>query len=380
MKTNIGKYTGSVCLTLLIFFGLVVGLSSVSAEEIVGGTIVVGAPPDDCDADAKGEEILLAAKNMTNAHCDTAAIVMSDRTGFFTASVKAQLDDQCTRSNNWLNAEGRSSDFAKSGKKGSAECYIVEREDGVGNNGDGICTPNEKYNKKDDVFGCEENNTDGIGNDDGICELLQKGHGKKVWEKCLEVCDTPVDNPAVTDCSTMDQMAGSLQDAADALESANTQIAAKLQVLEAMQEAVVKTSSSPTVSVVCPTASSVSFDGFSFPSGLRSSGYIELRDALLAAKILEEVANICVDIMDTSAFGFDLPAVCGVPHAGQAAATIIAEGWKLLDDAITGARVDKMSICLEELSAGQDLVLEKLDTIMEFLNTPQGRRPDFPVK
>ena len=252
-------------------------------------------------------------------------------------------------------------------------------DDGVGND-DGICTPNEKYSKKDDLFGCEEKHDDGIGDDDYICELLQKGHGKQVWEKCLEVCDTPVDNPAVTDCTTMDQMAGTLEDVAVALESANIQIAAKLQVLEAMQEAVVPMPYSVTGGAVCPTASSVSFEGRNYPSGIRASSYTDLRDVMLAAKGLEWAANVCVDAADTTFFGTDWQIACIVVHSAQATASIVADGWELIDDAITGARIDKMSMCLEELGDKQDAMLEKLDTIMEYLNTPQGRRPNFPVK
>ncbi len=133
----------------------------------------------------------------------------------------------------------------------------------------------------DDKFGCAEDDTDAIGDNDGVCELLQQGHGKKVWEECMEVCETPENNPAVTDCTTMDQMAGSLQDVADALESA---------------------------------------------------------------------------------------------------------GWEPLDDAITGARVDNMSLCVEEvgsqLNAMQQLLNamnQKLITIMEYLNTPQWKRSYFPI-
>lgn len=375
----------SACLMLTAIS--TVGLPVADADTLVGGTVVTQAPPDDCNADTKGEEILTAAKNMTNAACNSAAIVMSDRSGLFSDSVKAQLDDRCTRSQNWVNAGGRAADFARMGKKGSAQCYIAEIEgDGLGDD-DGICSPDEKYSKKDDRFGCMEDNTDAGGDNDGVCELLQQGHGKKVWEACLEVCETPEDNPGVTDCTTMDHMTGALQDAADALESANTQIAARLQVYNALQESMLESADSVSAGTECLTASSVSFEGFSFPNGTRSSEYGELRDALLAAEFLEEIANICLDAADTTIFGTDASAVCIVAHGGQAAASIISSGWELLDDAITGARVDKVSLCVEQmgsqLNAMQDLLIvmdRKLDTIMDYLNTPQGRRPEFPLK
>jgi len=386
MNTRTIIFTVSACFVLTCLF-LTVGPPVANAEVLVGGTVVAQAPPDACDADTKGEEILTAAKNMTNAACNSAAIVMSDRSGLFSDSVKTQLDDKCTRSQNWVNASGRASDLAKMGKKGSAQCYVAEIEgDGVGDD-DGICSPDEKYSKKDDRFGCMEDDSDASGDNDGICELLQQGHGKKVWESCLEVCDTPEDNPDVTDCTTLDHMTGALQDAADALESANTQIAARLQTYNALQASMPESADSVAVGTECLTASSASFGGFTFPGGSRSSQYSELRDALLAAEFLEEIANICLDAADTTIFGTDASAVCIVAHGGQAAASIISSGWELLDDAITGTRVDNISLCVEQmgsqLNAMQDLLNimdRKLDTIMDYLNTPQGRRPEFPLK
>lgn len=101
---------------------------------------------------------------------------------------------------------------------------------------------------------------------------------------------------------------------------------------------------------------------------------------MLAAEILEEVANICVDAADTTIFGTDAPAVCIVAHGGQAAASIFSSGWELLDDAITGARVDMVSLCVEQMGSQLNVMDRKLDTIMDYLNTPLGRRPEFPLK
>jgi len=390
------KGTGTLFLVLLFVAGVVVvGIPSAAAEQIVGGTVVGDAPADDCDPKEKGAEILQAAKNMTDAACTSSALVASDQSGIFSAAVKAQLDDACTRSQNWVNATGRASDFAKMGKKGTAECHTVEIEGDDFGDDDGICSKSEMYSKKDDKFGCVEDDTDGIGDDDGVCELLEQGHGKKVWEACLQECDTPDDNPAVTDCTTMDQMAGTFQDAADALGSANTQIAVKLNAFESLRGGdMLQMPSEVTSTNECLTASSVAFEGFSFPNGSRSSEYTELRDALLAAEVLEGIANYCVDAADTTIFGTDAPAVCIVAHAGQVAASTISAGWELLDDAITGARVDKVSLCVEDMGtqlnamdAKLDAMQEqldamdaKLDFIIELLNTPQGRRPNFPIR
>lgn len=387
MKAKSETFMTSLVISLLAVASLMFFFPTASAQQIVGGTVVVQAQPDDCDADTKGEEVLMAAQQMNNAACNSSAIVASDRSGIFTITAKAQLDDVCTRSQSWVNATGRSSDFARMGKKGTAECYIAEREDCKNCDGDGICSQKETYLKKADEFGCVEDDTDAIGDNDGVCELLSQGHGKKVWEKCLEVCNTPEDNPAVTDCATMDHLTGSLLDATDALDSANTHLAAKLQVFEALQHDLAEAASDATAGSTCLTASSVTFDGFSFPNGSRANEYTEIRDALLAAEILEGAANVCSDVADTTIFGTDAKAVCGIVHSGLITASTIANAWELLDDAISGARVDKMSQCVQDmgsqLNAMQDQLIamdKKLNTIMDYLNTPQGRRPYFPMK
>jgi hypothetical protein len=387
IRTRIFKY--SFCLPLVLGFGLLSMPPHATAQAVVGGTLVVDAPPEACDADAKGEEILQAAKSMNNAACNSAAIVASDRSGFFSAAAQAKLNDVCTRSQNWVNNIGRSDDFARMGKKGSADCYIAERDDCSFCDGDGICSPNEKYSKQDDEFGCVEDDSDAFGDNDGICELREQtpNKKKKVWEECLEICDTPEGNSEVTDCAMMDHMSGSLQDAADALDSANTQLVAGLQVFETLQKDLAEAASDATAGSTCLTASSVTFDGFSFPNGSRANEYTELRDALLAAEVLEGAANVCSDVADTTVFGTDAKAVCGIVHSGLITASTIANGWELLDDAISGARVDKVSLCVQDMGSQLNAMQEqlkvmdgKLDTIMEYLNTPQGRRPWFPLK
>ena len=102
-----------------------------------------------------------------------------------------------------------------------------------------------------------------------------------------------------------------------ALESANTQIAARLQTYNALQANTPESADAVTAGTECLTASSASLEGFSFPDGSRSSHYGELRDALLVAEFLEEIANICLDAADTTIFDTDASAVCIVAHAGR---------------------------------------------------------------
>jgi hypothetical protein len=334
----------------------------------------VGADPQCNDTECMGDEILEAATLMTEASCDSAAIAHSDQSGFFSAAVTAQLEDSCTRSRNWVKADHRRSDFVKSGKRNKPDCYIVEREgDGIGND-DGICTRDEK-GKKPGEFGCLEDE----GNGNEICEIVREGKGKKVWEKCFEICDETDDSLAVEDISTMKHMAGALLDAAEALDETNSQLVNRLETLESLQALTVESNEiDPNDS--CLTASTAKVGNLSYPDGARSNDFSELRGAIAAVRVLEGAANACTDAMDTTVFGWDLPAVCIPVHLGMTAAAIIAEMWELLDDAITGTRVDNMSLCLEQLGSKLNAMDEKLDLIMDYLNMPPGRRPEFPIK
>ena len=380
---NIQKSLPNIALLgLCLAVCLMPGWQAASADEIVGGMLVGTAPPDECNPDEEGGRILQAAQKMTDATCESTAIVMSDNTGFFTQALKSQMSDKCARIQDWVGAEHRKSDFAKTGKKNSAKCYIAEiDDDGIGDD-DGICTRNEWYDKKADVFGCMEEMGDGAGNENEICELVATSPNgkKKVWETCLEVCDTPIDNPVVTDCTTMDLMTMSLEDAADSLETANMQIEAKLAVLQVQLTNKAQSVNSDLANNPCLSASDAVFDGRYYPQGTRADGYSDIAAAVTAALLLEQAGNTCTDALDTSAFGFDYPVVCMVVHYGQQVAQSFAEQMELLDDAITGTRVDTMSLCLEQIGSQLNAMDEKLDLIIDYLNMPQGQRPDFPKK
>jgi len=367
-----------LCLAVCLLSGWQVA----SADEIVGGVWVGTAPSDECNPDEEGGKILEAAQKMTDATCESSAIVMSDRSGFFSQALKSQMSDKCTRIQDWVGAEHRKSDFAKSGKKNSADCYIAEIEGDDFGDDDGICARNEWYDKKEDTYGCMEEMGDGAGNENEICELVAVSPNgkKKVWEKCLEVCDTPADNPLVTDCTTMDLMTMSLEDAAGSLETANMQIEAKLAVLNVQQTNKVQSVNTDSTNNPCLSASDAVFDGRNYPYGAREDGYTNISAAITAALLLEQAGNTCTDAMDTSSFGFDFPVVCMVVHYGQQVAQSFAEQMELLDDAITGTRVDNMSLCLEQMGSQLDAMDEKLDLIINYLNMPQGQRPDFPSK
>lgn len=336
-------------------------------------------------AECMGDEMMGAASLMTNAACDTAAIAKSDGSEFFAAATTAKLDDACTRSKSWVNADHRKSDFVNFGKRKKAECYVAELlDDGIGND-DGFCTDDEKGKKLGDDFGCEE----AVGDGDGVCEIvIDHGKGKKkVWEQCLEVCDEiEPQYEQNDDVETMQHMAGAMRDAAAALDDANGMMLQRLEVLKKVRAvSATLNGEDPDPVTLCDTAPIAVIGDltYGYEPGQppeRSNTLGELRGATLAAKILENSHDICIDAADNTVFGTDFPAACIPVAVGAIAATTIAQEWELLDDTITSTRIDNMTICLQYLGETVDGINEKLDEIIQLLNMPQGQRPDFPQK
>ena len=383
---------------LIFAFFLGLALQQAGADVIVGGTSVGAAPPDTCNPEEEGEKIHGAMGNMVDATCDTAAIVSADDSGFFIPSVKNSMNDRCERARGWMNADQRKNEFKRMGKKNDSDCFIEELPglDSVGNN-DGVCTKDEWYSKKEDAYGCVEDpdamvpeEADG----DGVCELILGPHPskKRIWEPCKEVCDIPVGVEDVNDCSTMDVVALAFEDAAVELESANVLLTAQLAVLKAEQErGSMIAEMEPGSDSLCLTASSVvlEFGGseYTYADGGRADSWEGLYWATEFALISEQAANACWAGADTTIWGFDAPAICIPVIAVTTGLKILADQMELLDDAISGTRIDNLSLCVAELKTGQDEtnnkldgVLERLELIMDYLNMPPGQRPEFPKK
>jgi hypothetical protein len=364
------------------------------ADVIVGGTPVAAAPPDTCDLDEEAEKIHGAMGNMVDATCDTAAIVSADDSGFFSPSVRNSMNDRCERARGWMNADHRKNEFKRMGKKNESDCYIEELPDpdGVGND-DGVCTKDEWYSKKEDAYGCVEDPDAKVPEEadgDGVCELLAgpAPSKKRIWEPCKEICDIPVGVEEINDCSTMDVVAMAFEDAAVDVESANVLLTAQLAVLTAEQErGRMIAEMEPGSSGLCLTASDAEFDDLHFMGGARANTWMELFWATEFALISEQAANACWAGADTTIWGFDAPAICIPVIAVTTGLKILGDQMELLDDAITGTRIDNLSLCVAELKTGQDEtnnkldgVLERLELIMDYLNMPPGQRPEFPKK
>lgn len=375
----------SLCFLLLLSTSLTSVTYPTYADELVGG-VIVGSPPDElCDVKEEGKNIHEAASDLTEAACNTAQIVNADVSGVFSSAIKAQTSDACTRGRTFLAASHRKSDFSQAGKRGVADCYTEEIiGDGIGND-DGICTKDEKYDRKLDAFGCVEDEEAGNGNLNGICEMQSKGKKKQTWETCLEVCSLPAEEPELADCSNTAHIGGTLKEAALAIEASNTQLPAMAAQLSAMRVATAAMVQAGDPADPCEQVSDVlleSMHGFIYEylNGDRANAWWEIDDAAWNVRSVEYAANTCLDAMDTTIFGGDWPLVCAIAHIALLPIGTISDEMEILDDAITGTRVDNMSLCLEKIGEQQDAINEKLDIIMEWLSIPHGRRPGFPQK
>lgn len=112
---------------------------------------------------------------------------------------------------------------------------------------------------------------------------------------------------------------------------------------------------------------------------IRSSDYDHLFDALMATENLEYYANLCTDSFGTDILGTNALIACGAIHYGHFVALMFHTTRELLDDAITGSRVDNVAVCVEQLGSQFDKMDAKLDEILILLNTPQGLRPQFSI-
>ena len=338
-----------------------------------------------CDPEEMGKKIQNSAATLSNTICDTSDIVSNDATGVFSVKEKDFFERQCERAKGWVNAPGRDSTFTSVGKNNKDSCYVVEIEgDGIGDD-DGICTQNERIKG-----GCSEAINDGVGNDDGVCDVTKEssnGKGKKVksWETCEEVCIIPEDE-IQTDCSTLESMDGFLQDANTELSELNNGISLKAQVLSQQQElyteivaATDPTDQCTNVLYVDITSSVGGLYG-NYSGTERVSDYNDFIISNIENETAAGAANICTDLAGQDWGGFNVLAVCAPVHALQAVYSGVLSSMELMDDTITGTRLDNAAECIKQMDAKLNNIEEKLDEIIRLLNTPTGRRDNFPTK
>ena len=123
----------------------------------------------------------------------------------------------------------------------------------------------------------------------------------------------------------------------------------------------------------------------------RSHTYAELQIMLAAAKAAALAYNSCDSGCNQDAMGFNCSAVCVVLAVASGIVDTISDACELQDDTVTAEQVDAACDCLnqigeeisglkEQLGDLSEMLEERFNEVVELLNTPQGQRPEFPVK
>lgn len=285
----------------------------------------------------------------------------------FTPSQRDHMGNARERANRSRERIHQAGGLKRMGRKTKLECVINELfGDGSGND-DGICEKGEI---------CEELLDDQIGDEDGECEW--KFCGKK--ELCVENCDEDaVDEVADNyDTEAVNDIENSMNDVTNVLDDATIMLQARAQRMAVMRE--IQTVADPgDKCALLPVARE------------RNRSYAELQAIFAASNSTEMAYNICDSGCNQDAFGFNCSAVCAVLAGAAGVVDIIAEAAELQDDTVTSETVDAAGECIKQLGEEIDglqeqlgdlneMIEERFNEVVELLNTPPGKRPDFPEK
>jgi len=265
--------------------------------------------------------------------------------------------------------------FKGLGRKQNTNCHLQEADPklaGHEGNGDGVCTTRGGMKET-----CAEVIGDGVGDDDGICQTNRK-------EVCVEVCDSPVndeDDDNFDDATTADvEMA--FTDLESALVDTNREMSAAVKAhAEARLASQISPAGDNTCLQVGPWSTIVTA-------------------ALVQSKTVSEYAfDLCSALCGNDLAGFNCFAACSGPATAKFILGLLVNLSNQLEEVArkdgyeiqyscqgaTSNKVDSLNVKagntdgkVDELQRKVDALNVRIDEIKELLNTPQGRRPDFP--
>jgi hypothetical protein len=255
-------------------------------------------------------------------------------------------------------------------KRQDSICQIMELDDGYGD-ADGICEPGEN---------CAEVLDDGIGDEDGICKPL-KGKKKEV---CIQICDQDVTSAVDEnfDLETLETTEANLESVEGLMEASREQVIQMNIAMNEMSSMQAKLGEGFCADLLSP-------EGLppGPPSGAMRFTYVEMQGLLAGTNVADWAHAACDSGAEQSVFGTNAAAVCTVLAVAAGILDTVFDGFELQDDTVTGMRLDAAVVCLEQLDKQSSDTLkklggieEKLNQVIELLNTPQGRRQDFPLK
>jgi len=288
--------------------------------------------------------------------------------------------------------------FKGLGRKQSTNCYLQEADPtlpGHEGNGDGVCTTRGGMKET-----CAEVIGDGVGDDDGICQTM--GNRKEV---CVEVCDSPLNDQDDDnfDEGTATDVEIAFTDLESALVDANQEMSA---AVEAHTESRRLSQISPAGDSEClqigpwstlvtaalvqaKTVSEYSFDLCSALCGNDIAGfncYAACSGPATAKFILGLLVNLSNQLEEIGRkSGYEIQYACqGATSNAVAQVDSKATSTEAKVQTIE-QKVDDLSVKAGNTDGKVDEVQRKVDAlnvrigeIKDLLNTPQGRRPDFP--
>jgi hypothetical protein len=279
--------------------------------------------------------------------------------------------------------------FRASVRKQKAEdedCYVKEI---IGDSGPHAGDDLQPCTKNED---CEEVLDDGIGDDDGICNL--RGNNREV---CVQVCQQPLPsddenydgNVAAESEQGLIELEGALRDATEEIKKSTRRMLA--------------TFAARPLDRIGTACDQYQFDQF--------PGLFALQTAQVAKNITGAAFNACSVLCHQDAFGWNCQAACLGFSIVDGIANIVFDAFDLVDGDNGGEQLDRMARCTTELSqdvasisgavggtqesldevnarldaieaslaALSESMHQRFDSVDTLLCTPQGQRACFPA-
>lgn len=380
----------------------------------VAPAIAQGPPPkSDCDTLPQADDMSKAEKVNARVNCRTERVNVelvelveqARNSDMFSPTAKRTLENARDHAHRARERARQAGSFKGLGRKQNNDCYLQEADPALAGhegNGDGVCTTRGGMKET-----CAEVIGDGVGDDDGICRTM--GNRKEV---CVEVCDSPLndqdddnfDEATATDVET------AFTDLESALVDANQEMSA---AVKAHAEARL-------LSQILPAADSACLQVGPWSTLVTA--------ALVQSKTVAEYAfDLCSSLCGNDIAGFNCYATCSVPATAKAILGILVNlsdqleevanrsGYEIqyscqgttsnavaqVDSAVAvvdtkatnteakvqdiDRKVDDLNVKagntdgkVDEIQRKVDVLNGRIDEVMKLLNTPQGRRPDFP--
>lgn len=208
---------------------------------------------------------------------------------------------------------------------------------------------------------CAEVTGDNVGDDDGFCEYQGKGMAQYL-EPCVKAANVSAidQQPGNFNESRLIAIENALEDSSANMRAMRVELATMLEEYQAVQATGAESSPNGGPEE-CLDMLRVD------PSYLAPRpSYDFLSDWLAGSIISNMLLNTCTSVFGTDVWGFNGMPACVAPSIALAVSDALHAGQELIDDAITGARVDNAAACLQYLGTQMNGVQDSLDFLVEW--------------